>query len=479
MDVPSYVFLGFVAIVAAVINISSKPAWRRGVFFVANIVFVLLITHDALQLLPFAGFLAAGFICLLLMERVKQAPLYFGCVAAVLFLFCWLKHYSFVPHGLFLPFAYFTVGISYVFFRVMHLIIDARDGALPNRVNLVSYLSYTLNFTCLFSGPIQLYQDYVKSEVQVPAPLTVASAGEATYRIVTGFFKVAVVSALLYYVQTRCLSAVVPGMDLRDRVLYGSLVLAVYPLYLYYNFSGYTDFVIGAARFMRLELPENFRAPFFSEGFMEFWNRWHMTLSNWLKRYVYTPLLMGLMRRMPAPGLANGFNVFAYFVTFFLIGLWHGQTPMFFMYGVFLGLGVSANKLYQIVMIKRLGRAGYRALCARPLYRSASRGLTYAWFAFSLLWFWASWPQLAGLAAQLGAAGTLLASATVWVVSAAILSLLVMLGSRMLRSEGASGGLQWNSIYVRTALGSAMAVLIVSVTVILNAPAPAIVYKAF
>ncbi len=478
MDVPSYAFLGFAAVAVVLVNLSSAPQWRRGVLLVANVAFILLLSHDPVVLAPFAGFLAIGYACLTLMERFKKPALYVAAVAGVLFLFCWLKHYSFVPHDWFLPFTYLTVGLSYVFFRVMHLIIDAYDGALPNRVGIVSYLSYTLNFTCLFSGPIQLYGDYVKTEVQAPAPLDAAAIGEATMRIVTGFFKVSVVGAILYYVQARSMSAIVPGLGMGDRVLYGSLVLAVYPLYLYFNFSGYTDFVIGTARFMRLELPENFRAPFMSEGFMEFWNRWHMTLSNWLKRYVYTPLLMDLMRRSTHPGMANASNVFAYFVTFFLIGLWHGQTPMFVMYGIFLGLGVSANKLYQLVMIKRMGRAGYRTLCARPLYRSASRGLNYAWFAFSLVWFWASWGQLAGLTATLGAASAAGALAVVWIVAAAILSGLAALGTRYdaLRAGGVPFA---RSVYTRTAWATAMVVLVVSVTVVLNAPAPVIVYKAF
>jgi len=187
---------------------------------------------------------------------------------------------------------------------------------------------------------------------------------------------------------------------------------------------------------------------------------------------------MNAMRRFPAPSLANALNVFAYFVTFFLIGLWHGQTPMFVIYGVLLGLGVSANKLYQIVMIKRLGRPGYRELCAQPLYRSASRGLDYCWFACSLVWFWASWPQLAALTGMLGAAGMIAAIVVVWFASAVILSACSALGTRL---DGLrTGGIPLTrSVYVRTAWMTAMAVLVVSVTVVLNAPAPVIIYKAF
>src|SRR6202000_3442813 len=85
-----------------------------------------------------------------------------------------------------------------------------------------------------------------------------------------------------------------------DRVLDVALICGLYPLYLYANFSRSTDFVIGVARLLRLELPENFNDPFSSESFIGFWSRWHITLSSWLKDYVYTPLLMTLMRRFTA-----------------------------------------------------------------------------------------------------------------------------------------------------------------------------------
>ena len=71
----------------------------------------------------------------------------------------------------------------------------------------------------------------------------------------------------------------------------------VYPLFLYANFSGYIDIVIALARLMRVRLPENFDRPFSASSVLDFWNRWHMTLSNWLKTYVYNPLLLALMRR--------------------------------------------------------------------------------------------------------------------------------------------------------------------------------------
>src|ERR1700722_3605774 len=100
-----------------------------------------------------------------------------------------------------------------------------------------------------------------------------------------------------------------------------------------------------------------------------------MTLSGWLKKYVYTPLAMSLMQRFPSPNAELKIGVFAFFVTFFLIGVWHGRTSQFIFYGVLLGAGISGNKLYQVLMARRLGKKGYKALTNQWFYQTLCRGL--------------------------------------------------------------------------------------------------------
>ena len=478
MNVPSYEFLGFAALVALVINISPAPGWRRAVFLIANLAFVFLFTHDPVQLAPFAAFLALGFASMKLMEVYRRKSAFIALVAALVLAFCWLKHYTFVPQALFLPFVYFTVGMSYVFFRVMHLVVDAFQEALPARVGPLSYLNYTLNFTSLVSGPIQLYRDYIRSESERLLPLDRPVVGEALNRIITGLFKVSIVSPVLFYVHGRCVASLSTEPSLEGRVLAAVLMVAVFPVYLYFNFSGYTDFVIGVGRFLRLQLPENFNKPFTSEGFIDFWGRWHITLANWVKTYVYSPLLIGLMRRFPSRTIEPLLGVFAYFVAFFLVGVWHGQTTMFVFLGVLLGLGVSVNKLYQILMTRKLGRSAYRALCAQPVYAATSRGVTFAYFAFSSLWFWSTWDQLGRFAARLEPAGVTLTILLVVAGATVLLSALKSVdeGLRSLRIAGVSLSA---SRYVRTAWYAALVVIVFSGTVVLNAPAPHVVYKAF
>ena len=321
--------------------------------------------------------------------------------------------------------------MSYVFFRIMSLVIDAFQDALAAPVTLLTYINYTLNFTAFVSGPIQLYKDYLRTESQQPASLDLNSVGRALERIIAGFFKVTVLSPLFAYAQDQCVAALSTNLPSLERTGYAGLVLAIFPVYLYLNFSGYTDFVIGSARFLRLELPENFNNPFIAEGYLDYWARWHMTRSNWLKTYVYTPLVITLMRRFPSQRVEPLLGVFAFFVTFFLIGAWHGQTSMFLFLGFLMGLGASVNKLYQIAMIKRLGRKGYRALVTMPTYAALSRGLTFTWVSFTLLWFWSTWNQLFGFLRLLGPAGTTAAFLAVFIVATISLAGLKALQDRM------------------------------------------------
>jgi len=479
MTVPSLAFLGFTALVVVLLHLWRDARWRRGVLLAANLAFLATFSLDPRAWAPFAGLLAFGYLGVRMLQADRGAlrrafpPL---CVGLIL-VYIWLKRYTIIPDSLLLQHPYVVVGLSYVFFRVLHLVIDAHDGTLPGKIDPVSYLNFSLNFASLVSGPIQRYQDYHRMERDPPS-LGVISAGRAIERIVVGFCKVAVLSVLLHAVQTEAWGNMVHAVPLLPRVGWGAIVAAAYPLYLYANFSGYTDFVIGAARFTGIMLPENFDRPFTAENFINFWSRWHITLSSWLKTYVYSPSLMALARRFPSRRVEPWLAVLAFFVTFFLVGVWHGRTSAFIVFGILQGGGVAGNKLYQIEMARRLGRTRYRALCANTAYRAFARGLTFAWFTFTLFWFWSNWQQMGVYAHRLGGTGLALVSIVVLLGATALLHCV-----ELVRRYGAmlvlDGDPLFASRYVRTVWCTALLIVSVSVTTLLNLPAPDIVYRAF
>lgn len=480
MNVPSGEFLAFCAIAALLVNASQAKPWRDAVMLVANFAFLASFAFVLRAWLPYVGFMALGYAGVRAMQSGSRPirRIFPVLCTFMVIVFIWLKRYTILPQQSFLPFIYVQIGLSYVFFRVLHMIIDAKDDLLPGRVGIVDYLNFSLNFTSLVSGPIQRYQDYHRMVTTDRPTLHAIDVGVAIERIVIGFFKVEILSVLLLAIQHEALHSLQPGDPLGERVENAIIGAAAYPIYLYYNFSGYMDVVIGAARFLRLVLPENFDRPFTSENFINFWSRWHITLSMWLKTYVFAPLQIALVRRFPSRSAEPWLGVIAFFVTFFLVGVWHGRTSEFIVFGVLQGGGVAGNKLYQIAMGRWLGRAGYRKLGADPVYRAFARGLTFTWFTFTLFWFWSNWAQMGRYVHAAGAPVIVITVFAVWLGATLILACLEP-GRRMLLSWGSADRPLLMSRYTRTVWCTALILVTASATFILNLPAPHIVYRAF
>jgi D-alanyl-lipoteichoic acid acyltransferase DltB (MBOAT superfamily) len=478
MDNASFQFVAFGLAVALISNFSRSRVWRSVVLMVASIVFLGLLAHNPIVFLPLLGFLLLSYIGLVLLER-GWARSFVLSLLAVIFAYVWLKKYTFIPNGIFLHFPYFTLGISYIFFRVLHLLIEARDSRERQHIGVGAYFLYTLNFTTLVSGPIQHFDEFSKDQfANEPIPLGPRVIGLQLERIIRGFFKVNVLAMLFDAVRADALTQMSQPLPLSLKLFAAFRLVTVYPLFLYANFSGYIDIVIALARLMRVRLPENFDRPFSASSFLDFWNRWHITLSNWLKTYVYNPLLLALMRRISSLALQPFLGVFCFFVTFFLIGIWHGRTSEFVVFGVLQGGGVAVNKLWQLRLTNAMGRKGYKALAANPIYVAFGRGLTFSWFAFTLFWFWADWKQIGQVFAALSFAEWIGVWMAVWLFATAILASWERLRAALL-SITISDEPLLASRYARVVYASALGLAAFVVTVLLNQPAPGIVYKAF
>jgi alginate O-acetyltransferase complex protein AlgI len=478
MDTASFQFVVFGLAAALVSNFSCSRLWRSIVLMLASLLFLGLLAHTWIVLLPLTGFLLLGYGGLVLLER-GWSRFKVWSVLAVLLVYTWLKKYTFLPQDIFIHVPYFTVGLSYILFRVLHLLMEAGDNKEKKRAGLGPYLLYTLNFTTFISGPIQRYDEFARDQfAEPPIALDASFTALQLERVVRGFFKVNVLAMLLDAYQQDSLAQMNPLFPVSLRVFAAFKLAVLYPLFLYSNFSGYIDIVIAIARLMRVRLPENFDRPFSASSFIDFWNRWHITLSMWLKTYVYNPLLVALMRRFSSVALQPLLGVFCFFVTFFLIGVWHGRTSEFLVYGVLLGAGTSINKLWQIGLTKALGRKGYKALTCQPVYISLGRGLTFSWFALSLFLLWADWSQIYKVLFAISHMQWIGVWLTVWIFSTIVLAVWEVLRSAVL-SISTNEGPIFTSRYARIAYASALGLIALATTVLLSQPAPGIVYKAF
>ena len=481
MDSASLQFVLFGLITAALSNLSRSRVWRSNVLILASITFLAILAKSALVLIPLAAFLLFGYSALALRARAwfRGAA---WTIPAVTFAYVWLKKYTFLPERSFLHFPYFTLGLSYIFFRVLHLLIEEGEGAGPEEkrhIGLFPYLLYTLNFMTLVSGPIQCYDEFARDQFAVqPLPLGSAVIGLQLERIVRGFFKVNVLAMLLHRLFENGLEQLTQSVPVEHKLLAAIQLTVAYPLFLYANFSGYIDIVIALARLMRIQLPENFDRPFSASSFLDFWNRWHITLSKWLKTYVYNPLLMVLMRRISSSSIEPFLGVICFFVTFFLIGVWHGRTSEYIVFGILQGGGVAINKLWQICLTRILGRKACKDLAKNAIYIAFGRGLTFSWFAFTMFWFWANWKQIGTIFSAIAVAPWLAVLLVMWFGSTAVLAMWEVLRTELLKIRTTEGP-ALTSRYALVVYATTMAMIALVATVVLNQPAPGIVYKAF
>lgn len=270
-------------------------------------------------------------------------------VAVQVFIFLVLRRYSGFDFLGDAGYVVSIVGLSFVLFRQIHLIIDAPLNA-GLRFSPALYLGYLLAFWTLIAGPLQRYQAFLQGVDAVGRP-PAAVLLDASHRVVNGLLK-AFVLAPLFLEPSRVTNLMHPAVSWIDVavVLYG------FPVYLYLNFSGYTDIVIGIARLCGIEtMPENFNHPWLARNIQDFWMRWHISFSTWIRDYLFMPLQIFLYRRLSgrAEVLITTVSVL---ITFVVVGAWHGTTSNFVLFGFLHGLGMLAGAAYGAILHRMLGR---------------------------------------------------------------------------------------------------------------------------
>lgn len=487
MDVGSFAFIGFAFIAIALLHSTTGRA-RSAVLAILNLVFFMTFFSNILEALPVLLFTLLGYAAIYAAElsrenrRADHASAIL--VTIILATFIFLKRYTVVSAFPALPFTYATVGLSFILFRIIHLVVDVAQGG-TDRPQFMRYMNYTLFFLSFVSGPIQRYQDFVMSH-ESHKPLTLEATNAAVVRVATGFLFLMLFAPIMFTISTGqqelfykpWAAGVGP-----QKIFYLALAALTYCAYLYFNFSGYMHIVIGVGRCAGYDLPENFRAPWESKNFLDFWTRWHMTLSEWFKLYLFNPLTKWLVVHFGARLRMSSIGPLAFLATFGVMGIWHGSTMIFVVYGILLGAGVSLNRLWQTELARRWGRERYQALSQRLWYREFSRAFALAFFIIILSCLWLDTTSLekTGMGAlraagcALGAfAFTALAIFCFCLGARAAGSLFGRTFGKALAPLGSLGGPSWTAafIFVLTL------VLMVS-SALFRAPAEEFVYKGF
>jgi len=216
------------------------------------------------------------------------------------------------------------VGISFYTFQTLSYTIDVYRGELRACRSMVNFATFVAFFPQLVAGPIVRARDFLP-QLAAPRRTTAAQFGEGGYLILWGLFKKVVIAGHLAPLADGVFTAEAGGYS------GGQVLVAVYAfaVQIYCDFSGYSDIARGCAKLMGFELVLNFNLPYFARNPSDFWRRWHISLSTWLRDYLYVPL--GGNRKGPRRTLIN------LALTMLLGGLWHGAAWTFVLWGAYQG----------------------------------------------------------------------------------------------------------------------------------------------
>ncbi|NER81175.1 MAG: MBOAT family protein [Leptolyngbya sp. SIO1D8] len=276
----------------------------------------------------------------------------------------------------------FPLGLSFFTFECIAYLVDVYRGA-PATSNLPEFAAYKLFFPKLISGPITRFHSFANQLTSKP--------NMDWNWVVEGLWLISIGAIKKLLIADHIAILVNLSLDNLERVGSGDFWLAIfaYGLQLYLDFSGYVDIARGSALLMGINLPQNFNFPYLTTNIAEFWRRWHMTLGDWLRNYLYFPLggsRQGLIR--------TAINLM---IVMLIAGIWHGNTWGFLIWGGIHGLALVVHRVND-VMAK--GWKPLRTLWNHPLGILLAWGLTQFLVFFSWIFFRLPEPQQFMLALQ-------------------------------------------------------------------------------
>ena len=264
------------------------------------------------------AFILALFVCLGFLLFFKYADFFIKSFSDVTGL-------SIKLLGIALP-----AGISFYTFQLISYIIDVYRGRVRVQKNIIKLFTYVSMFPQLIAGPIVRYEDIENELSQREHTFEKVRAGIS--RFIIGLGKKLLIANELF-----ALTEIIKNSSEKSVAFMWIYAVAV-SLYVYYDFSGYSDMAIGLGKIMGFEFPENFNYPFVSGSITEFWRRWHITLGGWFRDYVYIP--MGGSR------VNSRRLIFNIFIVWMLTGLWHGAAWNFVLWGLFFAVLLIIEKLW-------------------------------------------------------------------------------------------------------------------------------------
>jgi D-alanyl-lipoteichoic acid acyltransferase DltB (MBOAT superfamily) len=332
-------FLGY-SIIASGIFWLTPPKNRSAILLIINLLFYTLCAGWFVVFVIFAGvwsFICARRIDVYENEFFRKKWLLKG-ISPVLLLLCFFKYWTPTnsiignilsdTEGFILVKVVLPLGMSYYILKSISYMFDVYRRKIVSEQNLINYLAYISFYGQIVSGPIQRYEQWDKERRNDSWQ---NSFVDGYYNIILGLFMKLVIANRLSDFITVTFSS---PMSANGIQLW--LGFFLYSIFIYCDFAGYSYIAIGVTNFHGIDCINNFDRPYLSRNIREFWGRWHISLSSWLKDYIYIPL--GGNRKGAARRVLN------VMIVFLICGMWHGSTISFVVWGIFHGVANVLSK---------------------------------------------------------------------------------------------------------------------------------------
>ena len=328
-----FMTLGFILIIAFIMNVFQKSTYYLSLVFSTLMVY-LVFAENPMHLVSIIGYVLVGYILMHLSVKFKEHK-----KTMILMVFL-----AGLPLVLVKVLAAFKIsglgflGISYMTFKLIQIIIEIYDGLIEKPMGPLDYVHFLLFFPALSSGPIDRSRRFIEDwKKQRTKEEYLELAGTGLFRLVLGLFYKLVISRMVFQQMTS-----IRYKDFSFFVIY----MYLYTAYLFFDFAGYSLMAVGASNVLGIETPMNFNIPFISVDIKDFWNRWHITLSTWLRDFVFSRVVMRFMRKKIFKKRLTTAMV-AYMINMTFMGFWHGITLNYIAYGFYHGILMAAFEWYQ------------------------------------------------------------------------------------------------------------------------------------
>ena len=326
-------FLGLLP--AVVLGLLGKKLHYHGIFLCAAMLVIVFWQNGQLAALALFFLWEMALCCLFWRLPKRTRPLLWAAVILAL-----------GPLGLiklgevWQPFSLFRLmGASYMSFRAVQLLLDIYDGRLQ-KLRPVALGYFLLFFPAVSSGPIDRYRRFLSDLDRPPDRERYRTLlAQGIWKLAGGCVSAVVISGFIQQYWLAALPA--SGFGATLSYMYG------YTFYLFFNFAGYSSMAIGTGYLLGIQMPENFNQPFLSVDMKDFWSRWHISLSTWLRDYLYSRFVMKSLKqkRFSNPRTAS---YLGYVLNMMAMGAWHGLQPQYLLYGVYHSALMCLNEVLDL-----------------------------------------------------------------------------------------------------------------------------------